>query len=65
MDTLHAMGAQKHSGDVQTELLRVKEQVRLLEELCGDEGFSEESVKRAAKDIRKRIDRIAELVDTE
>ena len=59
------MSPKKQSGDVQTELLRVKEQVRLLEELCTDEGFSEDSVRRAAKDIRKRIDRIAELVDTE
>jgi hypothetical protein len=59
------MSPKKSSGDVQTELLRVKEQVRLLEELCADEGFSEDSVRRAAKDIRKRIDRIAELVDTE
>ena len=52
------------SGSVQEELLKLKVQVDLLEGLCG-ENFSEESVKAAAKDIRKHIDRIAELLDTE
>ncbi len=39
----------------------LKARVGLLEGLCG-EDFSEEAVKAAAKDIRKHIDRIAELV---
>jgi hypothetical protein len=49
---------------IQAELLQLKAQVGLLEGLCG-EDFSEAAVKAAAKDIRKHIDRIAELVDTE
>jgi hypothetical protein len=58
------MSAKEDSGSVQAELLQLKAQVGLLEGLCGDD-FSEEAVKAAAKDIRKHIDRIAELVDTE
>jgi hypothetical protein len=58
------MSAKKDGGSVQAELLQLKGQVDLLEGLCGDD-FSEEAVKAAAKDIRKHIDRIAELVDTE
>jgi hypothetical protein len=58
------MSANKDSGSVQAELLKLKAQVDLLEGLCG-EDFSEKAVKAAAKDIRKHIDRIAELVDTE
>jgi hypothetical protein len=57
------MGA-KESGDIQTELLKLKGRVRLLEQLC-DQDFNEESVREAAKDILKHIDRIAELVDTQ
>jgi benzoyl-CoA reductase/2-hydroxyglutaryl-CoA dehydratase subunit BcrC/BadD/HgdB len=58
------MSVRKDSGSVQAELLKLKGQVDLLEGLCG-EDFSEESVRAAAKDIRKHIDRIAELIDTE
>lgn len=58
------MSAKEDSGTVQAELLRLKSQVGLLEGLCG-EDFSEEAVKAAAKDIRRHIDRIAELLDAE
>jgi hypothetical protein len=58
------MRAQKDNGSVHAELLKLKAQVDLLEGLCG-ENFSEEAVKAAAKDIRKHIDRIAKLIDTE
>jgi hypothetical protein len=58
------MSAKEDNGRVHAELLKLKAQVGLLEELCGDD-FSEEAVKAAARDIRKHIDRIAELVDTE
>ena len=58
------MSANENSGRIQEELLKLKAQVGLLEGLCG-ENFSEEAVKAAAKDIRKHIDRIAELLDTE
>ena len=57
------MSAKEGNGSVHEELLKLKSQVNLLEGLCG-EDFSEEAVKAAAKDIRKHIDRIAELVDT-
>lgn len=56
------MSAKEDSGSVHAELLKLKAQVGLLEGLCG-EDFSEEAVKAAARDIRKQIDRIAELVD--
>ncbi len=58
------MSAKEDSGSVHAELLQLKAQVDLLEGLCG-EDFSEEAVKALAKDIRKHIDRIAKLVDTE
>ena len=58
------MSAIEDSGNIQAELLKLKVQVGLLEGLCG-EDFSEEAVKAAAKDIRKHIDRIAELFDAE
>jgi hypothetical protein len=58
------MSPKEDNGSVQAELLKLKKQVDLLEGLCG-ENFSEQAVKAAAKDIRKHIDRIAELVDTE
>lgn len=58
------MSANENSGRIQEELLKLKAQVGLLEGLCG-ENFSEEAVKAAAKDIRKHIDRIGELLDTE
>ena len=57
------MSATEDNGNVHAELLKLKAQVDLLEGLCG-EDFSEEAVKAAAKDIRKHIDRIANLVDT-
>jgi hypothetical protein len=56
------MSAKKDGGSVEAELLKLKEQVGLLEDLC-DEGFSEEAVRALAKGIRKHIDRIAELLD--
>jgi hypothetical protein len=49
-------------GPVQAELLTLKEEVRLLEALCGDD-FSEATVKAAAKRIHGHIDRIADLVE--
>jgi hypothetical protein len=58
----------KNGERVQRELMRLKEKVTLLEGLCGEERFSDEStaaVKAAAKDIRKHVDRIAEIVDKE
>jgi hypothetical protein len=58
------MSAKEDGGSVQAELLQLKSQVDLLEGLCG-EDFSEEAVKAAAKDIRRHIDRIAELLDAE
>ena len=58
------MRPKEDNGSVQAELLKLKKQIDLLEGLCG-EDFSEEAVKAAAKDIRKQVDRIANLVDTE
>jgi hypothetical protein len=62
------MKPRKNGERVQRELLRLKEKVTLLEGLCGEERFSDEStaaVKAAARDIRKHVDRIAAIVELE
>ena len=58
------MSKKEENGRVNTELLKLKEEVRLLEALCGDD-FSEVAVKAAAKKIRVHIDRIANLVENQ
>ena len=58
------MSAKEDGESVHLELLRLKEKIGLLEDLCG-EDFSEEAVKAAAKDLRQRVDRIANLVPPE
>ena len=58
------MGTKKGNANVNQELLKLKEKIGLLEDLCED-NFSEEAVRAAAKDLRERVDRIAKLVATE
>jgi hypothetical protein len=58
------MSPKDKNGRVNAELLRLKDEVRLLEALCGDD-FSEVAVKAAAKKIHVHIDRIADLIESQ
>jgi hypothetical protein len=55
------MGAKKDNGNVELELIKLKEKIGLLEDLCEDD-LSEEAVRAAARDLRQRVDKIAKLV---
>jgi len=55
------MGAKKNDGNVEMELVQLKEKIGLLEDLCEDD-LSEEAVRAAASDLRQRVDKIAKLV---